>query len=236
MDTALVANLEQLVSAPRLQRYRQASTSDFETVTLYCWNVQLAEALMPSLAFFEVSLRNAVHTALTARTGSEFWFKPVLHQKMYENVTHLIDKLTRRHGVPPTAGKVISEITFGFWPLLFAKHYNGLWWQYPNPLLATVIPNYPKMARDTRAKLEERLEYFVNVRNRVMHHEAVFQGVGALNRPVRLLPTLHNQVLETLAWINHDAVALVASLDHFKDTYHYGKARIEADLRLRFGI
>lgn len=236
MDTVLVGTLEHIVSNARLQRYRNVATTDLETVVLYCWNIQLAEALVPSIAMLEVTLRNTVHNTLTAHTGTEFWFKPVLHRPMYDNIIDLIAKLVRRHGHPPTAGKVISEITFGFWPRVFAKNYQSLWWTTPDPLLTRVIPNYRKIGRDSRGKFEERLEYFVSLRNRVMHQEAVLEGVGALNRPVLPIDTLHAQLLETIAWLDADAANLVICLDHFDDTFHNGKARIETQLRQRFNI
>jgi len=163
MDTVLVRSLEQTVSAPRLHRYRNAAVSDLDVVTLYCWNIQLAEALMPSLAMLEVTLRNAVHNTLTAHTGTDFWFKSVLQRQMYDNIVDLIARLVGRQGYPPSIGKVISEITFGFWPRVFAKNYQWLWWTTPNPLLTKVIPNYPKPGRDSRGRFEERLEYFVSL-------------------------------------------------------------------------
>ncbi len=236
LDAALVASLERIVSAPRLHRYRHAATTDLETVTLYCWNIQLAEALMPALATLEVTLRNAVHSSLVTHTGTEYWFKSVLHRQMYDNIIDLIARLTRRQGQPPTVGKIISEITFGFWPRIFAKHYQSLWWDTSNPLLPSVIPNYPKIGRDSRGKFEERLEYFVVLRNRAMHHEAVFEGVAALNKPILPIAALHAQLLETIEWIDVDAASIVRCLDRFDEIHRDGKSHIEAKLRRQFGI
>lgn len=219
MDAALVGNLERIVSAPRLQRYRAASTSDLETAILYCRNVQFAEALLPSIAMFEVVLRNAVHTTLTHHTRTEWWFKPVLHQQSYDTILKLVNDLVRRQGHPPPVGKVLSEITFGFWPKLFAHRYQDLWWGTPPRLLARVLPHHPNVARDTRGKFEERLEYFVALRNRVMHQEAIFQGVKALNRPVLPIETLHDQLLETIGWIDADAGTLTSCLDRFDGVF-----------------
>lgn len=234
MDTRLLGSLEQVISKPRLQRYRDTATTDLEAATLYCWNIQLAEALFPPLAIFEVTLRNTVHDALSIYAGTDYWFKSVLHERMYSNITDLIARITRRQGQPPTAGKVISEITFGFWPLLFAKSYNSLWWNQVDPLLTEVIPNFPKVARDTRSVFQERLEYIVILRNRVMHHEAIFQGVAALNRPVLQIDTLYVHLLETLNWINADAAMLASCVDHFDDAFHNGRSRVELELLNRF--
>lgn len=69
-----------------------------------------------------------------------------------------------------------------------------------------------------------------------MHQEAVFQGAGALNRPVLPIDILHAQLLETIAWIDADAATLVACLDRFDEAFHSGKANVEAELRQRFNI
>jgi hypothetical protein len=237
LDTALVISLEKIVSAQRLQRYRNAGSGALETAVLYCWNVQLGEALMPSLAILEVTLRNAVHDTLTALAGNEFWFKSVLHTEKYNNVLDVIGRITKRQGYPPLAGKVISEITFGFWPLIFAKSYNSLWWSQPTPLLASVLPNHPKLARDTRVKFEERLEYFASLRNRVMHQEAIFQGVAAVNRPVLPIDTLHNQLIETIEWISTDAGRIARCLDRFDDVFNLpGRASLETNIKTEFNI
>lgn len=236
MDTILVGKLEQIVSAPRLRRYRYAAQSDLETVALYCWNIQLAEALLPTVAILEVTLRNAIHTTLANHTGSDFWFESVLHPRSYRNIADLISRITQNQGHPPTAGKVISEITFGFWPKLFAKTYHSLWWTPPSPLLVQVLPNVRKMGRDTRNTVQQRLEYFARLRNRCMHHEAVFQGVAPLNRPVLQVDALHGQLLETLGWINTDAADIAGCVDRFNDVYFHGKATVEAELRRRFRV
>lgn len=237
MDEALVGRLELIVSSPRLQRYRNAAVTDLDTVTLYCWNVQLAEAIMPSLAIFEVALRNAVHNTLSTHMGTEFWFKSVLHQKKYSNITDLMDRITRRQGYPPTAGKVISEITFGFWPLIFAKAYNSLWWSRPMPLLQSVIPNHPNIARDTRGQFEQRLEYFAVLRNRVMHQEAIFEGVAAINRPNLPIKTLHAQLQETIGWIDADAARFASCLDRFDSIIDVtGRTNLKASIKDAFSI
>lgn len=177
---------------------------------------------MPPIAILEVALRNAIHDALTETTGTDFWFKPVLKPRMYETVTDIIHDLTQRHGYPPTSDKVISELTFGFWSLMLSKSYNARWWSPQDAPLSRIIPNHPNIARDTRKHVATRVTYFVALRNRVMHQEAIFQGVAAVNRPVLSIDVLHTQLLETIGWINEDAATLAACMDHFDDTYQSG--------------
>lgn len=237
MDAALVASIEKIVSAPRLQRYRRAATSDLDIAILYCWNIQLGEAILPSLAMLEVALRNSVHDVLTKHVGTEWWFKTVLNSPSYDNVLKVIGDLTKRQGHPPTTAKVISEITFGFWPKLFAHSYNAFWWDAPDRLLAQVLPHHPNVARDTRSKFEERLEYFVALRNRVVHQEAIFEGVKALNRPVLPVETLHTQIVETIGWIDRNAQKLVTRFDRFDGAFDPSNGIvIENGLKAEFNL
>lgn len=232
-----MTSIERFGSIPRLQRYREAATSDLDAAVLYCWNIHLGEALLPSLAILEVTLRNAVHEVLTRHVGTEWWFKSVLNQASYDNLLKIISDLTKRQGHPPTVGKVISEITFGFWPKLFAHSYNGFWWSSPHRLLSQVLSFHPNVARDTRGKFEERLEYFVALRNRIMHQEAIFQGVRALNRPILQIDTLHAQIIETIGWINLDAQKLVTRFDRFTTVFSAkGRDHIQNGLKAEFQI
>lgn len=236
MDTALVTGLEAFVSVPRLKRYRDASTSDLDVAVLYCWNMRLAEALLPTIALFELSLRNVVHETLTMHVGSEWWFKAALTSQRYENILGVVSGILKKQGYPPSVGKVISEITFGFWPRLFAHASNPLWWSPPDPLIAKILPHHPSIGRDTRKKLEERLEYFVELRNRAVHHEAIFQGVAALNRPVLPVDEVHRQLVETIGWISKDAERIARRLDHFDDAFRVGRSAIEQEIKGEFNV
>lgn len=229
----LIARLEVIAAAPRLTRYRAAAADDPDAVILYCWNIQLGEALLPTLGILEVTLRNAVHDALKQQTGQDFWFKDVLQVPMYRNIVDVIGGIIGRQGHIPTVDKVISEITFGFWPKLFGQNYNKRWWDPTDPLLAKVLRGHAKVARDTRTHFERRLEYAVNLRNRIVHQEAIFQGVGALNRPRMPIDELHDQLLETIGWISSDAEKLARCLDRFDQVYH-GQEALRDVLRRTF--
>lgn len=232
MDENLIDTLERIASAPRLKRYRDASASDFDAVVLYCWNIALAESLMPSIAILEVTLRNQVHRTLTELEGTEWWFQRVLNPRSLEIVAKIERDLERRHGAWPSTGKIIADLSFGFWPKLFAKSYHSYWWRFPNPPLMRILPEHPNVARDTRSKFETRLEYFSVLRNRIMHQEAVFDGVHAINRPRLDLDALHLNLIETIGWLDGHAVAIVKSLDRYPDvSTDEGRRRIAARLQ-----
>ncbi len=43
-------------------------------------------------------------------------------------------------------------------------------------------------------------------------------------------------MIEAIGWISPTTRDSILLIDHFDDTFRYGKARIEADLRLRFKL
>jgi hypothetical protein len=248
VDAVLVAMLEAIVSPPRLKRYRDAGKSDLETITNYLWNIQLAEALLPSIAMLEVCLRNTVHQTLTAHSGTEYWFRGLLHPARWPAVEKEIAALSGVSTMPPIAlpqvlppaGKIIAQLTFGFWPHIFSRHYRKLWWTPQSQLISDVLAHHPNLTAATRSDLHRRLMYFNVLRNRAMHHEAIFDGVAIPNHPVQTIDVLHGEILETIRWINPDAERLLNCLDRFTSVFDptgpHGRLGIESAIRNEYGI
>lgn len=64
---AALTDVQELLSAPRLAPYRQATGGDLaDALTLYTLNVQLSAAFYESLHYFEVGLRNRLDQQLSA--------------------------------------------------------------------------------------------------------------------------------------------------------------------------
>lgn len=75
------------------------------------------------------------------------------------------------------------------------------------------------------------------LRNRVMHQEAIFEGVAAINRPSLSVDTLHAQLLETIGWIDPDAAKLATCLDRFSVVHgNMGRSNLEATIKTAFSI
>jgi hypothetical protein len=185
----------------------------------------------------EVTLRNAVHETLRREFG-DYWFQQVLHPKRYATISSVIDSLRRKHGANLQVGHVIAALTFGMWPHMFSKYYRHLWWDLPHSKrIAQVLQGHPNVLPSTREELNRRLLYFNELRNRAMHHEAIFEGVAALNHPPLPIDVLHAQLLETIGWINPQALRLVFCIDQFPDAHsHVGLANIESAIRSEFNI
>ena len=118
--------LRRAISHERLDTYRQRGTSndDTELFAHYAWNMALSESLYTPLQCLEVSLRNGIHDAATAQFKTDTWFDMpgVLYPQEISKVQEA--KKTLIKGKKPLdAGKIIPELTFGFWTSLFDVRY-----------------------------------------------------------------------------------------------------------------
>ena len=198
MVAPYVTHFERLVSQPRFDKYRPSDQDDLETLVTYLWNAALAEALFQGLSAMEVALRNVVHPTFTTHIGTEYWFQAVLLPEEMKFVNDVWMKLSKRHKRPPTPGKIIAELTFGFWPHLFDSRYHDLWWDNKTSLFRTTFPHIPTNVPPHQSvvlkTIHQRVELCQKLRNRVMHHEPIFTGISILNKPSvfpRRDPRLH---------------------------------------------
>ncbi len=177
--------LELWLSAPRLERYLVAAGGDrARALRLYDWNARISAALLRDLAHFEVALRNAYHGALVAATpaGSVHWtfasaavFPPLYRTKRMRGGSAQRADINRKPreivdaavaaagGSSASPGKVIANLSFGFWRYLSSKAHEKTLWV---PYLHAAFP--PKT---NRADVDARVGRLHGLRNRVAHHE-----------------------------------------------------------------
>lgn len=187
--------LERWLSAPRLATYLSAAGQDRRlALELYEWNTAVSAAILHDLAHVEVAVRNAHDAALTtgAPPGAAHWtqqptryFPPALktakdgsvhdaNQRPREQVAAAI----RAAGRSALPGKVIAELTFGFWRYLtISARETTLWLPY---LRHGFVPGTGRRAVDVPM---DRLHL---LRNRVAHHEPLLTA----NLDVRYMDTV----------------------------------------------
>ena len=89
---------------------------------------------------------------------------------------------------PDEPGRVIAELSFGFWRFLLAKRYEAPLW------IPTLRHGFPYlMGHGYRNDLHRQLMKLHNVRNRLAHHEPIH------HHP---LVELHNSLLAVAGWID----------------------------------
>lgn len=237
MQAKYVAVLGSIVSPTRLQAYRLATDrDDLDALARYLWNMALSEALYPSLQNMEIALRNSLQQAVGRTLHDPQWLTAtpsVLRPAHQDRVTEAVRYLGKRKK-SPDVGRIVAELNFGFWVSLFNKEYEPLW-RRPGLIPAA----FPAIPRDTsgrhrrkvrnRHALSIRLNRILELRNRVFHHEPIW------NWPRPTLVDQHAEVIEMLAWINPTLRDTVALIDRFPTVYRAGspayRARLETFVR-----
>ncbi|MBA2519227.1 MAG: hypothetical protein H0V24_06150, partial [Chloroflexia bacterium] len=138
MTEDFVANLYGPLSRVRLETYRKFGDSDLAMVTNYFWNIDLAEALVPSLHAVEVALRNSIHTALSHHYDTDMWFfrEGLLQANQVRDFASALGKVARKR--TPLAGCLVAQLSFGFWTsLLNAPYEQSVWLPNKAALLFT---------------------------------------------------------------------------------------------------
>jgi hypothetical protein len=167
---------------------------------LYDWNTRVCAAVLRDLAHLEVALRNAYDRTLSPATPNNVahWslaatsvFPPLYRTKgargehrrvdVNRKSRELLEAAVRDAGGETAApGRVIANLTFGFWRYLSSRaHEKSLW----VPYLHNAFP-----AKTNRSDVDDRVGRLHDLRNRVAHHEP-------------LLDTKLTARLEDLLWL-----------------------------------
>lgn len=201
----LAAVLEVRLSVDRLAPYRGAVPGGDlpAALRLYEWNSAVAAAFFQDLGHLEVLLRNALSDQLAAwhaRSGRPgYWYDDparVLEPKRHEDLTAAREQI-RRGGKTETPGRVVAELTFGFWRFLLAHRYQTVLWA---PALRLAFPHLQPRRRDLVYDPVQRLN---RLRNRIAHHEPI--------HPLDL-PALHEDLMRVVGYIDPAAQAWLTAL------------------------
>ena len=181
------------VSEARLSTYRALVSSDEGAWRLYRWNIELAASVAPLISDAEVALRNTIHNRLFERFGREdWWAEPTLlfDDDTAEKLGLVVKRYRKRieaGAVGP--GKVVAGTTLGVWVNLLSRgghdslgravNYEERLWR-PALRFGFSLGTFTKSGRERRPKRDDvhsRAELLQLLRNRVAHHEPIFEGV-----------------------------------------------------------
>ncbi|NTI78586.1 Abi family protein [Rhizobium rhizogenes] len=204
---AVIDALETSLSPERMATYVQRAGGDRESaVRLYTWNTAVSAAFYGPLQGLEVALRNAMHRELARKYGQDWYDDPAagLDGGTLARISAARTDL-RRDGYPDDPPHIVAALSFGFWVALLGPggraptggraNYEMTIWR------AGVFKAFPH-ARLSRKSAHAPLDYLRTFRNRIAHHEPIF------DRHLAADYTSLQQVAgwispETLTWINH---------------------------------
>ena len=171
--------VETWLSVPRFDRYLAAAGADrTRALRLYEWNARVSAACQRDLGHVEVALRNAYDRAAAGWGGPGHWLLHG-HQTVFAPLTRTrhgrridVNRRPREQveraigdagGPAATAGKVVAQLTFGFWRFLSTTAHEKTLWV---PYLHRAFPPGNK-----RADVDALAGRLHDLRNRVAHYE-----------------------------------------------------------------
>jgi len=197
--------LARLLSAERLGSYLRWSGGDVPAAfALYEWNMAASAAVMHTTGMVEVVVRNAMDRALVEMgdaRGWQTWFdRAPLDQRGRIDIQKARDRATRFGSQPEIHGKVVAELSLGFWRYLAASRYLTALW---TPALYAAFPAGPGDKLEAQRQVDRCLKNLLLVRNRAAHHEPIHRR--------NLVQDLRASV-EVASWVSSEAGEWVADL------------------------
>jgi hypothetical protein len=149
--------------------------------------------------------------------GTEDWFDGILDQQDLPTLDEIKTRLTDQK-IPMSDGQLVANSNLGFWVSLFNRRYEGILWPQ---LLKAVLPHMPNGIRK-RKNLSSRSNRIRRLRNRVFHYEPIWNRTNLGQR--------HEEILETIGWINPDMLEVVKLFDNSPEVYQSGVSLYEEKL------
>lgn len=197
------AALERTISRERLARYLDVAGHDLDkALGLYETNTRLSEAFYTPLQSVEICLRNCIHEQMAARYGGD-WYRDG-HAPLGDVARNMISDvigeltLTGNNIVP---GRVVAELKFAFWVGLLGPRYDATLWR------AVLHRAFRAEGGKPRSVVHGRFNAIRRFRNRVAHHEPVF------DRP---LAQFHSEIIEAIRWMSRETANWAAYHSRFE--------------------
>lgn len=212
--------VEKIISNERLQPYLTHHKNNHEkAIQHYKSNILVSEAFYPLLSILEIGLRNSIDNQLTIRFKDKNWFEN--HEFIKIASRFQIDRISdARSNILSekkeiTSGKIISELSFGFWTSLFDTKFEMTLWK----TLRLAFPNCPKEIRK-RKTMSSKFNAVRKLRNRIFHHEAITWNLDVVQE-------YKKEILEALDWLNKDLVHWLGGLNHLDSVIEANRKHIE---------
>lgn len=198
----LLISLERSISTDRLSRYLRAVGGDrAKSIEMYLWNIALSESLYGPIHHAEVTVRNALYQQMLNTHGANWFDSVVLAPHMDLMLTEAKDSLVRA-GKPVTDPRLVAELNFGFWLSLLARRFETSLWI---PCLRHSFSARPRHM--LRNDVYQRLNKIRLLRNRIAHHEPIFE---------RRLADEYIGILELVGWICADTASWIDQNNRFR--------------------
>jgi hypothetical protein len=218
-----VQAIRKALSGERLDAYGLGRT-DEQKIATYLWNLALCESVYPALNGLEIALRNAVFNAgaqifsgISTR-DVPCWLdaSPSLFDIDHEQSVIAAKLRLRDRGRALEPGRLVAELTFGFWTSLFEVRYERNKVLWPHLFGAQLLhPSSPRSMR-SRKELSPLLNRVRHLRNRVFHHEPIWHWSNLVQQ--------HSLALDLIGWFSPELRTTIEPGDRFRAVHAAGAA------------
>ena len=205
------AIVEKIISKERFKPYLNYHKNNHsKAIAHYKSNILISESFYPLLAVLEVGLRNSIDHQLIRRFNDREWYDNKGFVKIATRFQ--IDRISKaRTNIYAekkeiTPGRIVSELSFGFWTSLFDTKFEMTLWKN----LRLAFPNCPKNVRK-RKTMSSKFNGIRKLRNRIFHHEAITWNLDVLN-------SYKDEIIQGIEWLNKDLLDWIVELNHVEKT------------------
>ncbi|NGO54508.1 hypothetical protein [Allomesorhizobium camelthorni] len=191
---AINVSLVKTLSSSRLKKYLESCNADLHVALgSYERNTRLSEAFYTPLQCVEICLRNTIHQRMSDLYGSDWMTNeaPPLSGMSKSMVKQALEEL-QKNSDWPSNDAIVSELKFAFWVGLLGPGYDGTLWR------KTLHVGFALGGGKKRKTVHARFNLIRRFRNRVAHHEPIFQ---------KDLIAVHKEIIEAIAWMCADTAA-----------------------------
>lgn len=218
MDNNII--IERIISKERLEPYLKYHKNDLsKAIAHYKSNILISESFYPLLAVLEIGLRNSIDYQLSTRFNDKEWYdnKGFIKIASRFQINGISQARTNIYSEKKelTPGRIISELSFGFWTSLFDTKFEMTLWKN----LRLAFPNCPKRIRKRRT-MSSKFNGIRKLRNRIFHHEAITWNLAVLN-------SYKVEIIQGIEWLNKDLLCWLVDLNHIDQTIEKNRESIE---------
>ena len=197
----------------RMAPYHKAGDGFEQAFARYQWNIRLAEAMMPALHYLEVSLRNRLNVLICLHYGDDWLVRrPAILLSVEQN--RILDDMRDRHlrekRREPSHDDLVSRMSFGFWFAYFHKRFDPILW-HRKKAMEMVFPHLLPERR-LRGYVQPKLGAIKDMRNRIAHHEPVWNTKPSLIE-------VHQTCLDLVAAMSSEAALRLRDIDRLEQVW-----------------
>lgn len=195
-------NIIDSISTERFKPYLlHCKNNSGKALRLYQKNVEVSQSFYAPLSVLEITLRNKIDQSFKNYFNNSDWLTNNLPPELLKQVVDIEIKLNRTNK-NPTNSKILAELNFGFWTMLFNRHYAKYFWKP----LHQIFVNIPSEKRK-RKVVSSKLNHIRTLRNRIYHYEPVIWDINELKNN-------QNVIVELVNWMDKDTSAWLETFDN----------------------